>query len=171
MRLLVCLFAACGLAYVIDVANRDRPPAANITAIDVWAVLCFSFIGITFIEVILCHIVTKQSRKQRSLAQNDLVRVESRQRRERRLIHQNNLSMSVSRTHLNGKSFDQSKNYKEPPKIEPISNYDTLVERHFISESDYYSVMAVRIDLAARALNPICFIIAVSLYFMFYIVL
>ncbi|KAK0399420.1 hypothetical protein QR680_003037 [Steinernema hermaphroditum] len=170
MRLLVCSFAACGIIYVIEVANRRRPPAATITATDVWAVICLAFVGISFLEVVLCHIMTKESRKQRDLAQNGMVRVASRQRRERRLVQHNNLSKSLSRTHLNGKSFDQSKNAKEPPKLEPVSNYDILVERHFIGKSDFWSVMAVRADLAARILNPLCFTITVVLYFVFYTV-
>uniref|UniRef100_A0A1I7ZPU6 Neur_chan_LBD domain-containing protein n=1 Tax=Steinernema glaseri TaxID=37863 RepID=A0A1I7ZPU6_9BILA len=170
MRLLVCSLAACGIVFVIEVANRRRPPAASVGATDVWTVICLAFLGLCFLEIILCHMMSKESRKQRDMAHNGSVRVESRQRRERLLIHHNSLSKSVSKTHLNGKSFDQSKNSKEPSKSEPVSNYDILVERHFIKRSDFWSVMAVRTDLAARVLNPLFFIITVALYFVFYTV-
>ncbi|VDM40097.1 unnamed protein product [Toxocara canis] len=111
------------------------------------------------------------SRKHLMLANKDIaIRAESRYRREKHALREacSNNSQPPS---ANGRILEKKHVEVILPSASSTSNSEVIVHNYFRRWSDYYSVMAARLDLGARIMLPVVFIVVMLLYFLFYIFL
>uniref|UniRef100_A0A9J2PHD3 Ig-like domain-containing protein n=1 Tax=Ascaris lumbricoides TaxID=6252 RepID=A0A9J2PHD3_ASCLU len=177
---LICFFLPSGLAVLVSwlVAYVDR----NRIQTRLTLLIFSSFI--VFFILLFIHILMNLSRKHLMLANKDsYIRAESRYRREKHALREA-CSGSARPPPANGRVFEkkhvevvkcviitQKQHFESSPITSSTSNSEAIVHDYFRRWSDYYSVMAARLDLGARIILPITFIIVALLYFLFYIIL
>ncbi|VDK28665.1 unnamed protein product [Gongylonema pulchrum] len=152
-------------------SNNEIPSTAYLTAADIWIFLCNVFILLSLLEALIVHVLMKMSQKQLLLANKDeTVRAESRYRHEKQAARRGR-STSPRPPTANGRIFEMKHFEQDLLGSTSTSNYDTIINDYFHRWSDYYSVIAARVDLAARVILPLAYSIVASLYFTFYLFL
>uniref|UniRef100_A0A915A9D8 Neurotransmitter-gated ion-channel ligand-binding domain-containing protein n=2 Tax=Parascaris univalens TaxID=6257 RepID=A0A915A9D8_PARUN len=170
-RLTLLIFSSFIVFFIIYYAHTDIPHLVYLTAGDIWIIICFIFISLAFVELLFIHILMNLSRKHLLLANKDsYIRAESRYRREKHALREA-CSGSARLPPANGRIFEKKHVEVSLPITSSTSNSEAIVHDYFRRWSDYYSVMAARLDLGARIILPITFLVVALLYFLFYIIL
>lgn len=171
-RLTVTVFSSLLTFFWAVFSNNEIPATAYITASDIWTLLCSIFILLSLLEALVVHVLMKMSQKQLLLANKDeTVRAESRYRHEK-LAARRGRSVSPRPLTSNGRIFGMKHLDQDLfGSSTSTSNYNTLMNDYFHRWSDYYSLIAARVDLSARVILPLSFSILALLYFTFYLLL